>query len=186
MRTKYLCGLSFVAGIIISGSVAVIAKRPPLPPVAYGDNQFDWFANVPDKPGGNDVVESHIELIGAGGIRVNAQHENGGAVSGKYRVYIDGANMSAPAVSTSKIDSDFNAAPGCAYFVKGNATCTLPSAVELAGKEILVWNAGPSVTVRYNTVMNQQISGSASGALTNSTAFRLERFMSDGANWFKE
>jgi hypothetical protein len=185
MRTKFVCCLFFSAGLLVSTSLCAFAKQNRLP-VSYGENQFDLFAEIPTKPGGNNVVSSHVELIGSGGIRVNALHENGGAVNGKYLVYVDGSDIAATKLTTVKVDTDFNASAHCAYFVVRSATCTLPSAVGLAGEEILVWNAGPSVSVRYSTVLEQKISGTAPGALSSTTPYKLDRFMSDGSNWYRE
>jgi hypothetical protein len=185
MRIKFLCSLLCCAGILAILSLTALAKQQR-PAVPYGNNQFDWFAEVPTKPGGNDVVGSHIELIGAGGIKINAMHDNGGAVSGTYEVFVDGSGIAPPAVTAVKVDADFQASANSSYFVSRSATCTLPSAIGLAGKEILVWNAAPSTLVRYNTTLDQKISGSASGALTNSSPYKLDRFMSDGSDWFRE
>jgi hypothetical protein len=185
MRIKFLCSLFCCAGILAILSLTAIAKQQR-PAVPYGNNQFDWFAEVPWQPGGNDVVRSHIELIGAGGIKVKAVHDDGGAVNGTYEVFVDGSGIAAPAVTAIKVDADFQASANCAYFVSRTATCTLPSAIGLAGKEILVWNAAPSSSVKYNTTLDQKISGSASGALSNSSPYKLDRFMSDGSDWFRE
>jgi hypothetical protein len=82
-----------------------------------------------------------------------------------------------------RVDADFSAATNGKYFVVKTASCTLPSAVAAAGKEILVWNACPSAgVVTYKTTQGQTISGAASGSVTNATVYKLDRFMSDGNN----
>jgi hypothetical protein len=101
-------------------------------------------------------------------------------------VCIDGSGMVPSAVSAVKVNGDFNASVNCAYFVSRSATCTLSSAAEVAGKEILVWNASPSGLIKYATMLDQTISGSAASAVTNSSPYKLDRFMSDGSNWFRE
>jgi hypothetical protein len=127
-------------------------------------------------------------MSGTGGIKIHSQLVGGTRFTyGHYEVTIDGSGISQGGMNAVNIDHDFSATTGAAYFVSKPATCTLPSAIDLAGKEILVWNAitsGGAVT--YNTTDNQPISGSASGSLVNATPYKLDRFMSNGTNWFKE
>jgi hypothetical protein len=107
---------------------------------------------------------------------------------GHYEVTIDGSGIAPASMSAIKVDHDFKAVPGAAYFASKTATCTFPSAVDAVGKEILVGNApqGGDAVVTYNTVAGQLISGKASGALSNGTAYKLDRFMSDGSNWYRQ
>jgi hypothetical protein len=149
----------------------------------YANNDFSWYSEVPSRPEKNDVVKSKMQLIGTGGIKVNAASTG----FGKYQVAIDGSGISGSSVSAAQVDHDFNASLNSVYFVSKPATCALPSAVDAAGKEVLVWNVCSSGgTVKYGTSAGQKISGSAPGAISNSTAYKLDRFMSDGTNWVKE
>ena len=186
MRTKILCCLSVVVGSLAVLALGVHAKDKLDGP--YGDNIFCWFSNVPYNANTNSVTDSEARLSGTGGIRVNTLYTGGTRFTiGHYEVTIDGSHIAPAGLSATKVDHDFNAAPGNAYFVSKAATCTLPSAVDTAGKEILVGNAsqnGDAIT--YNTVAGQLISGKTSGGLSNATAYKFEGFISDGSNWYRE
>jgi hypothetical protein len=134
------------------------------------------------------VIKTEIKLAGTGGIKVNAQLVGATRFrQGSYEVSIDGSGLSNAGMNAVNIDSDFDAAVSNIYFVSKTATCTLPSAAGIAGKEVLVWNAASGGgTITYATVSGQLISGNATGTLSNSTPYKLDRFMSNGSNWYKE
>jgi hypothetical protein len=194
MKTKLLYCLFFVFGLLAMSSLNALAQqyRP------YGDNIFCWNADVFADPRTNTVQLSRINFVGTGGIKVNATqtaHDrfyvcvdgsaisaNGGNVAGATGGAF-GGNTSVPV----QVDADFNAATSGTYFVAKTATCTMPSAVGTAGKEVLVWNVCPSGgVVTYRTTQGQTISGAPSGAVNNATVPKLDRFMSDGSNWYRE
>jgi len=139
------------------------------------------------------------EFYGTGGITVDESPRPGFIHSNfkTYRVRIDGgggdsasgaagANAQAAGFSSNHVEADFDAAPGCAYFATHTATCAMPSAADASGKEIVVCNAVSGGTITYSTKFGETISGNQSGVVTNSTAFQVDRFISDGKNWFKE
>lgn len=103
----------------------------------------------------------------------------------------DGTNWAsaAPASTSftysSKI-ANFTAAAGNAYGVDtsgGAVTCTLPTAVGIAGKEIVVSLRTAGNNLTFNTTSGQTIDGQASGAIVTGVRYNTYRFMSDGANW---
>jgi len=88
--------------------------------------------------------------------------------------------------SGSTTTSGFTAAVQNAYSVDtsgGAVTCTLPTAVGNAGKEIVVEHVTTGNNLTFNTTSSQTISGQASGAIVNSTRYNVFRFMSNGTNW---
>ncbi len=161
----------------------------------YGDNVFCWYSDAAINPTSITVQPARLTLVGSGGIKINAIQ----TAHDRYQISVDGSAINAnsgtgasastasshPAAITGRINRDFVAAVDDTYFVTRTATCTLPSAVGAAGKEILVWNACPSGgTVTYQTTQSQTISGAVSR--TNDTKYKLDRFMSDGENWYLE
>jgi hypothetical protein len=116
-----------------------------------------------------------------------------------YKISIDGSKIGATTASgapgsatvaadfaASDVDKDFNAVAGIAYFVSGTVSCTLPTAAGSAGREVLVCNNSKDGAVKYCTAAGESISGQASGTVTNSKAFKVDRLISDGKNWFLE
>lgn len=100
-------------------------------------------------------------------------------------------NWAAPTIffAYSSKSANFNAAVQNAYGVDtsgGAVVCTLPTAVGVAGQEIVVSlrTAGNSLT--FNTTSSQTIDGQASGAISTSVRYNTYRFMSDGANWIMQ
>jgi len=145
-------------------------------------------------------------FYGTNGITVEQDHHPGMLHSNMstYRIRIDGsgagssaanappttgvaptATAAAPAKGAFSQDSDFTADPNCSYFVSGTVVCVMPSASGIAGNEIKVCNTG-SAKIKYTTRYGETISGSASGEVNNNTSFQVDRFISDGKNWFKE
>ncbi len=183
MKTKLLVWFCIAFGLFGICSSSVLAKwNLPNLPRTYA-NIFSWYAEVPSGPDTNDVVKSKIFLVGKGGIKVSALT----TAFSKYEVSIDGSGISSGAGNASKVEQDFDAVPGNVYFVTKSATCALPTAVGLLGKEILVWNeCVPAGAVNYTTVESQTVSGLSPRSVANSTAYQLDRFMSDGSNWLKE
>ena len=186
MRTKFLCCLSFAVGLLAMVSLDVIAKNKWAEP--YGDNIFCWYSDVPYNAETNTVAKALTKVFGTGGIRVNTVLTGGSRFTlGHYEVSIDGSGISPGGISSVNVDHDFNAAVSTAYFVSKPATCTLPSAAKVAGKEVLVWNACPSGgIISYGTAAGQLISGKQPTAASNSTPYKLDKFMSDGSNWYEE
>jgi hypothetical protein len=186
MRTKVLCSLSFAVGLLAITSINVIAKNTTTEP--YGDNIFCWFSDVPYNSTTNTVAQAEARLSGTGGIKVNTILTGGSKFRlGHYEVSIDGSGIASSGVSSVNVDHDFNAAIGSAYFVSKPASCTLPSAINAQGKEILVWNACPrGGTISYSTSTDQLISGKPPATISNATPYKLDRFMSDGSNWYRE
>jgi hypothetical protein len=143
--------------------------------------------------------ESYV-FYGTGGITVDETPRPGMWHSNMktYKIRIDGSNMAsgnAPAAAggfaasnfaAATVESDFQAFPNTAYFVSTSATCTLPSGSGAAGREIIVCNNSKTGTVTYNTTSGETVSGNASGALTNSTPYKVDRFISDGKSWYRE
>jgi len=65
-------------------------------------------------------------------------------------------------------------------------TCTLKTAAGVAGQEIIVCNTSKDGAITYNTTFGETISGNRSGGFTNSTPYKVDRFISDGKAWYKE
>lgn len=134
--------------------------------------------------------ESYI-LYGTGGITIEESPKPGMWHSNmkSYKICIDGSGMAGPNAAanftTFRPASDFNAVASFAYFVSQPVTCTLPTATTAAGKEIIVCNTGASNTITYNTSNGETISGAQSGSLTNSTPYKVDRFISDGTAWYR-
>jgi hypothetical protein len=133
------------------------------------------------------------DLFGTGGITVTQSPRPGMWHSNmrSYHIDIDGSGMSPSGLAPSNgagvfPEADFIASAGSSYFVSGSATCTLKTAAGVAGKEIIVCNASKDGTITYNTTFGETISGNQSGAVTNSTPYKVDRFISDGKTWYKE
>jgi hypothetical protein len=145
-------------------------------------------------------------FYGTNGVTVEQDHHPGMLHSNMstYRIRIDGSgagsnfeNGQSPAAVTPTAtaenpakgafnkDSDFTADPNCSYFVSGTVVCVMPSASGIAGNEIKVCNTG-GAKIKYTTRYGETISGNASGEVVNATSFQVDRFLSDGKNWFKE
>ncbi|HEY9719516.1 MAG TPA: hypothetical protein V6C69_18705 [Trichormus sp.] len=180
-----LPGLALGLILTMAGSLCASASQRS---EGFSDNIFAWNSDVPRNENDNTVARLLTKISGTGGIKIHSQLVGGTKFTyGHYEVTIDGSGISQAGMNTVNTDHDFNAIAGTLYFVSKPAICTLPSAADLAGKEILIWNAiagGGAVT--YDTTDNQTISGSASGSVMNSTPYKLDRFMSNGSNWFKE
>lgn len=135
---------------------------------------------------GADLI---YQFFGTGGIKVSMPHLPGNRFTAGdiYRVYVDGSSISsAGGFLATSASSDFSAAAGQAYFVTAPLTCQLPSALEAAGKEIIVCNKLAQGKITYTNVSAQTISGHISGSLINSRQYQIDLFISDGSNWFKE
>jgi hypothetical protein len=107
--------------------------------------------------------------------------DGGGGLGGGQGGVLPSANF-----ATSNVEGDFNAFANIAYFVSSAATCTLPTASAAAGREILVCNTSKGGTISYNTTSGETVSGNQSGVLINSTPNKVDRFISDGKNWYRE
>jgi hypothetical protein len=139
------------------------------------------------------MTGERYELYGTGGITVDESPRPGFIHSNmkSYRIRIDGsgtngADAAASAIfAPTPVDTDFIAAANGAYFVSHTATCALPTAAGVAGKEIIVCNTGDG-TITYSTRFGETMSGYQTLALRNSTPGHVDRFISDGKNWYKE
>ena len=126
-------------------------------------------------------------LHGLGGIKVSGQHPGFWCASfAKYNVYIDGSAISKTGFNQGNFVNDFQATPYSANFVAKSAICTLPSASDFPGVEIIVCNTSQNETITYKTVNNQTISGKQSGQLVNKVVNKVDKFISDGNNWYLE
>jgi hypothetical protein len=127
-------------------------------------------------------------IFGKGGIKVSMPHLPGlmTTAGDTYEIYIDGSALSNGGLTAVAAASDFEASAGNAYFVSAPATCLLPPAAQAAGKEILVCNKIAAGAITYTTASGQTISGRASGTVTNNTPYKIDRFISDGSNWYQE
>lgn len=128
-------------------------------------------------------------IIGAGGIRVSGGHHGIFMSNVKSStIQIDGSELSIRKMIPFNETADFTASANCAYFVAQNAVCTLATAADVGGQEIVVCNAGNGVTVTYQTTNGETlIGGEKLGVLTaNKTPGKVDRFISDGKSWYRE
>jgi len=126
------------------------------------------------------------ELVGSGGIRVIGGHHGWFTSNMKSSpIEIDGSEIAGSSFTAVNEASDFKASATGSYFASHSAICVLPTAVGVGGKEIIVCNTSDG-TITYATTNGETISGRQTGSLTNSTAYKLDRFISDGQNWFRE
>jgi hypothetical protein len=132
-------------------------------------------------------------FYGAGGITVEQSPKPGMWHSNmrQYKICIDGsgisgANAACGNFTAVNVNADFNAIANFAYFVSSSAKCTLPTATAVAGKEIMICNASSGSTITYYTTNGETVSGNQSGALISETPYKVDRFISDGRNWYKE
>jgi hypothetical protein len=130
-------------------------------------------------------------IYGAGGIRVTGGHH--GIFSSNLKssaIEIDGSGISAQKYLPVSVSADFSASPNAAYFVSDASICTLPSAAGCAGQEIVVCNTSQNATITYQaasgeTVYGGEQAGAALGAVVNSRQGKVDRFISDGKNWYR-
>ena len=128
-------------------------------------------------------------IYGVGGIRVSGGHHGMFMSNMKNsQIEIDGSAITAQKLIPSTQISDFAAVTRSAYFVSHSAVCTLTSAANAAGEEIVVCNAGKDVTITYQTIVGESlIGGEQLGVLTvNKTPGKVDRFISDGKSWYHE
>jgi hypothetical protein len=128
-------------------------------------------------------------IYGAGGIRVRGGHHGFFASNVKSsQIEIDGSGISPQKLIALNENTDFAASANNAYFVSTSAVCTLGTAVGAAGQEIIVCNAGQGVTITYQTTNGETLfGGERLGVLVaNSTAGKVDKFISDGKCWYRE
>ena len=127
-------------------------------------------------------------IYGTGGIKVTGGHH--GIFSSNWKhseIEIDGSGITAQKFIPATKDSDFAALAGGVYFVTHSATCTLGPATAAAGEEIVVCNAVAGTTITYQAGSGTTLLGASQSApTTNTTLGKVDRFISDGTNWFKE
>jgi hypothetical protein len=177
VKPWHLIGVLSALGLIAVNTLPASPKRP--------DNPLQ-------RSGSEDVAEIrgadlNYRIRGTGGIKVSMPRKLGWIVTAgdTYDINVDGSAI-AGGFGAEHPSSDFAASVSKAYFLSTPATCLLPSAAQAAGKEVVICNTGASGAITYTTTDGQTISGQASGSVSNSTPYKIDRFISDGSNWFKE
>lgn len=127
--------------------------------------------------------------VASGGTGLSSIGANGSylGVSAGALAYL--SSPSTVSFTYSSKTSNFTAAAQNAYGVDtsgGAVTCTLPTAVSIAGQEIVVSLRTAGNNLTFNTTSSQTIDGQASGAIVTGVRYNTYRFMSDGANWVME
>jgi len=127
-------------------------------------------------------------LVGTGGIKVTGGHHGLFMSNMKSSaIEIDGSGIAAQRYAPFTESSDFTAAPNSAYFVSHACVCTLPTAADVAGQEIVVCNASGGATIFYRSFNGEPLPGSTQAAqMTNSVSGKVDRFISDGTTWYRE
>ena len=181
-------------------ALVLLAQLQPVACAKHKTQNEDQGETIPTAVITGLAGEQYV-LYGTGGITVQQTPKPGMWHSNMrvYKVCIDGSNTGAGAGGSSQsgsfaasnfaaatVDSDFRAVGNTAYFVSNSAVCTLPSAAGLAGREIFVCNTSQAGTITYGTASGETVSGKASGVMTNSTPNKVDRFISDGKNWYAE
>lgn len=128
-------------------------------------------------------------IYGTGGIRVTGGHH--GIFSSNMKsssIEIDGTGVSAQGFAPSEQGSDFQAAANHAYFVTSTCSCTLPTAANVAGLEIVVLNTNTGTTITYQTTNGEYLRHGEAGTapMLNSVPGTANRFISDGKGWYLE
>lgn len=127
-------------------------------------------------------------IYGTGGIKVTGGH-HGMWMSNmkKSTIEIDGSGISAQRTLPANVNADFNASPNVAYFASQHSVCTLPAAASAPGQEVIVTNANDNTTITYQTSNGERLIDSThAGTIANSTFGKVDRFISDGRNWYRE
>lgn len=156
--TLTLNGLSFMtAG---AGSLTAAVTTGDLP-YASGSNTFSKLA----------IGSTNNVLTVAGGVPTWAAIPSSIAFVYSSKT----ANFSAVAQNAYGVDTS-----------GGAVVCTLPTAVGIAGQEIVVSLRTAGNNLTFNTTSSQTIDGQASGAIVTGVRYNTYRFMSDGANWIME
>ncbi|HEY9759891.1 MAG TPA: hypothetical protein V6C97_32325 [Oculatellaceae cyanobacterium] len=159
---------------IFYGLGGIVVEQTPKPGM--------WHSNMRSYK--ISIDGSRIGAGGAGGATGSDGASGiGGGASGTGAL---GSGALTANFAAANVSSDFMAVAGTAYFVSGSAVCTLPAAGGAAGREILVCNNTDGGAIKYCTAAGELISGQASGTLSNSKPYKIDRFISDGKNWFLE
>lgn len=96
------------------------------------------------------------------------------------------ATPAATSFTYSSKTASFTAVSNNAYGVDTTSaavTCTLPTAVGIAGQEVVISLRNVTNNLTFATTSAQTIDGQASGAIVTGVRYNTYRFMSDGANW---
>jgi hypothetical protein len=127
-------------------------------------------------------------IYGVGGIRVSGGHHGWWASNMKSSaIQIDGSAISTQKLAPVNVDTDFSAAANGAYFVSNVSVCTLPTAVGVAGQELVVCNTSKNANVTCQTVQGEILHDSdQSETAVNLTPGKVDRFISDGKGWYRE
>jgi hypothetical protein len=113
-----------------------------------------------------NIINSNLNIGGSSRISANSTLQISGSVAFKYVAKT--ANYTASATD---------------YLINCTAnsfTVTLPTAVGIQGRVIIIKNTGTATVITIATTLSQTIDGSAPVTITSMTPMRL---MSDGANW---
>jgi hypothetical protein len=125
-------------------------------------------------------------VYGTGGIKVTGGH-HGMMMSNMKRssIEIDGSLISVQRFASHNESADFNAVANSAHFVSNAAVCTFPPASSAPGQEIIVCNTN-NTTITYKTSGEDKLIAGPREMNANATFGKVDRFISDGRNWFHE
>lgn len=184
--TKSITLTNRIVTVTISGSdwVAVVSDD------AY--TVLDSSLPATTSEGGTGLITtgSADQILGVVHTGVGLQYKTvsgtGGIVitPGNGTLVVDGSSLVGSGFTAQNKSSSFTAVANFAYFVSATSTVTLPTAVGVAGKSVVVTNTGSAQTLTFNTTSAQTMNGTASGGVTNATQYNRLTFLSDGANWF--
>ncbi len=139
-------------------------------------------------------------IHGVGGIKVTGGQDSRRLMthSRNLSIEIDGSGIAAHKYLPVNVSADFSASPNASYFVSAASVCTLPSAVGCAGQEIVVCNTSKNDRITYQATSGETIygidqartglsgvAGVNSSAVVNSRQGEIDRFLSDGKNWYR-
>jgi hypothetical protein len=179
MLTKFKPSLSMALIVLsfILSSIMTADNRAEAEKKAANDNDAVIFGDAGER----------YPITGTGGIKVTGGHK--GIFESNWKtssIEIDGSGVTAHNFTATNETGDFTAAANGAFFVDQSATCTLSPADAAAGQELIVCNATAGGTVTYKAAAGETLGGSVNATLVNSTAGKVDRFISDGKSWYHE
>ncbi len=160
---------------ITNGGVTAYAGTVSVAKGGTGQTSYTDGQVLIGNTSGNTLTKATL-TAGAGVSITNGNGSISIASTGSAPVY----NYTAQSTTYNAVISDAISCSGASF------TITLPTAVSVAGKSIIIAHRGTSLTQVYtlNTTSSQTISGIASGAYALYTANESVTVQSDGANWF--